>query len=90
MYKRVSHCATQKMPEELNNKMTTSDVVSTLQHFWKSLCYRLTTHIAVVYPREVTGGGTVDTGYSRQGSTKQPQQKYFMTNDHKREFDNIC
>ena len=31
--------------------------------------------------------GAVAPGRSRQGGAKQPDQKYFMTNEHKSEFD---
>jgi len=33
------------------------------------------------------GGGAVAPGNSKQGGAKQPDQKYFMTNDHKSKFD---
>ena len=41
------------------------------------------------YQRCNKGGqmGAVAPRRSRQGSAKQPHQKYFMTNDHKSEFD---
>jgi len=35
------------------------------------------------------GGGAVAPGCSRQGGAKQHHQKYFMTNDHKSEFDTV-
>jgi len=44
------------------------------------------------YDSGVTEGGqrgAVAPGRSRQGGAKQPDQKYFMTNDHKSEFDRV-